>query len=143
LQLPNYSLAKQRAVPNDDSALTILLICIPTTTTSTGLQASNNPHSILNDVTSPQALSATTATMTATMTQVHTIATISQVHARATATMKAKLLKLDECFMHPTKTGAYNATVKSESLLLHAQSGSAITMALNAQNLFLLSVQDN
>ncbi len=41
LQLPNDDHAhhKQIPVPNDDSALTILQICIPTTTTSTGLQA--------------------------------------------------------------------------------------------------------
>jgi hypothetical protein len=82
----------------------------------------------LNDITSPQALSATTATMTATMTQVHAI---------ATAATKVKLFKLDKCFLHPTKTGAYNATIKIESLLLHAQISSAITMALNTQNLLL------
>jgi hypothetical protein len=57
LQLPNDSPAKQRPVPDDDSALTILQICIPTTATSAGLQASNNRQSILNDVTSPQAFS--------------------------------------------------------------------------------------
>jgi hypothetical protein len=45
--------------------------------------------------------------------------------------------------LHPDKTGANNATIKSKSLLLHARIGSAITMALNAQNLLLLSVQDN
>jgi hypothetical protein len=45
--------------------------------------------------------------------------------------------------LHPAKTGANNATMKSESLLLHAQIGSAITMALNAQNLLLLSIQDD
>jgi hypothetical protein len=61
LQLPNVSPAKQHPVSNDDSALIILQICIPMTTTSTGFQASNNRHSILNDVTSPQAFSATTA----------------------------------------------------------------------------------
>jgi hypothetical protein len=61
LQLPNDSLAKLHPVPNDNSALTILQICIPTTTTSTGLQASNNHHPILNDVTSSQAFSATPA----------------------------------------------------------------------------------
>ncbi len=62
---------------------------------------------------------------------------MTQVQATATATMKAELLKLDECFLHPAKTGANNATIKSESLLLHAQIGSAITMALNAQCFFL------
>jgi hypothetical protein len=45
--------------------------------------------------------------------------------------------------LHPLKTGANNATIKSESLLLHAQISSAITTALNAQNLLLLSVQDD
>ncbi len=105
---------------------------IPTTTASTGIQADNDHHSSLNDVTSPQALSATTATMTATMTQVHAIATMTQVHAKATAATKVKLLKLDKC-------SANNATIKSESLLLHAQIGSALTTALNAQNFLLLS----
>jgi hypothetical protein len=116
---------------------------VPIIISSTGIQADNDCHSSLNDVTSPQALSATTATTTGTMTQVHAIATMTQVHAIATATTKAKLLKLDECFLHPEKTGANNSTIKSESLLLHAQIGSAITTALNAQNLLLLSVQDN
>jgi hypothetical protein len=51
LQLPNDSPAKQHPVPNDDSALTILQFCIPMTIISTGLQASYNRHSILNDVT--------------------------------------------------------------------------------------------
>jgi hypothetical protein len=45
--------------------------------------------------------------------------------------------------LHPAKTGANNATIKSESLLLHAQIGSAITTTLNAQNLLLLSVRDD
>jgi hypothetical protein len=72
----------------------------------------------LNDLTSPQAFSALTTTTTATMTQVLAI---------STAISKATI-KLDECFLHPAKTGANNATNKSESLLLHALFGSAITM---------------
>jgi hypothetical protein len=76
-----------------------------------------------------------TATMTATMTQVPSI---------TTANTKAKLLKLDNCFLHPAKASANNATIKSESLLLHALFGSAITTArIHVQNLLLLSVQDN
>jgi hypothetical protein len=154
IQLPNDSPAKQGPVPNDDSALTILQICIPTTTSSTGLQASNNHHSSLNDVTAPQVFSATTATMTTTMTQVPTI---------TTAITKATI-KLVECFLHPAKTGANNTTNKSESPLLHALFGSAITTArihtpslllfyvhddpaimtvLNAQNLLLFYVQND
>jgi hypothetical protein len=62
---------KQLPVPNDDSALTILKICTPTTTISPGLQAYNNHHSSLNDLTAPQAFFVTTAITTATMTQVH------------------------------------------------------------------------
>jgi hypothetical protein len=116
---------------------------VPTITASTGIQAEDDHHSSLNDVTSPQALFATTATISATMTQGYAIATMTQVHAIATATMKAKLLKLDKCFLHPAKTGANNASVKRESLLLHAQIGSAVRAALNTQNLFLLSVQDD
>jgi hypothetical protein len=115
--VPNDSPAKQCPVPNDgpahfdqlpvpneESALTILQICVPMATTSTGLQASNNCHSSLNDFTAPQAFPAMTATM---------IATITQVLAIATAITKATI-KLVECFLHPTKTGANNATNESE-----------------------------
>jgi hypothetical protein len=62
---------------------------VPMTTAPTGIQADDDCHSSLNDVTSPQALSPTTATMTAIVTQVHAIATMTQVHAIATATTKA------------------------------------------------------
>jgi hypothetical protein len=104
---------------------------VPMSTASTGLQAGNDHHSSLNDVTAPQAFSAMTATMTATMTKVPAI---------TTAITKAKLLKLDTCFLHPAKTDANNATIQSESLLLHAQIASAIMTALNTQNLLLLSI---
>ncbi len=133
IQLSNDSPAKQRPVPIDNSALTILLIC-PTTTTSTGLQASNNRHSSLNDITEPQAFPAMTATMTATMTQVPAI---------TTAIIKVTI-KLVECFLHPTKTGANNATNKSESPLLHALFGSAITTArIHTPSLLLFYIHDN
>ncbi len=89
---------------------------------------------------------------------------MTQVLTITTAITKAKLLKLVECFLHPAKTGANNATNKSESLLLHALFGSAITTAriltpsllllyfhdnpaimtaLNAQNLLLFFVQND
>ncbi len=58
------------SVPNDDSASIISQICIPMTTASTGMKADNDCYSSLNDVTTPQAFYATTATITATMTQV-------------------------------------------------------------------------
>ncbi len=136
LQLPNDNPAhfKLLPVPKDDSALSTLQICIPTTTASTGLQADDDRLSSLNDVTAPQAFSTKTAIMTATMTQVLAI---------ATAITKAIQNKLGKCFLHPAKSGANNATIISESLLLHAKIGSAITTALNAQNLLLLSVQDD
>jgi hypothetical protein len=57
------------------------------TTASTGLQADNDCHSSLNDITNPQAFSALTATMTATMTQ---------VHKKTTAITRAIQNKLDE-----------------------------------------------
>jgi hypothetical protein len=79
----------------------------PTTTASPGLQAYNDHHSSLNYVTAPQAFSAMTAIMTVTMTQVPAI---------TTAITNATLLKLDKCLLHPAKTGANNATIKSESL---------------------------
>jgi hypothetical protein len=111
---------KQLPVPYDNSALAILQICITTTTTTTGLQAYDDHHFSLNDVTAPQAFSATTATMTAMMTQVPTT---------TTAITKEALLKLDKCFLHSAKTTAKNSTIKSESLLLHDRFGSAILTA--------------
>jgi hypothetical protein len=108
-------------------------VTTPTTKASTGLQADNHHHSILNDVTSPQAFSALTATLTATTTQVPAITTaITKV-----------TIKLDKCFLHSAKTGANNATIKSGRLLLHAQVGSTIATALNTQIVLLLSVRDN
>jgi hypothetical protein len=106
----------------------------PTTKASTGLQADNDHRSILNDVTSSQAVSAVTATSTAIMTQVPTITTaITKV-----------TIKLDKCFLHLVKTGANNTTNKSESFLLHALFGSAITTArIHTSSLLLLYVHDN
>jgi hypothetical protein len=124
------------SVPNDDSALTILQICVPMTTASTGMKADNGCYSSLNDVTAPQAFSATTATMTATMTQ---------VLAKTTAITKAIQNKLVECFLHPAKSNANNATNKSESPLLHALFGSAILTARihTPRNLLLLFIQND
>ncbi len=135
LPVPNDdSFFKQHSVPHD-GPVHFKQTFVPTTTASTGLQAYNDHHSSLNDVTAPQAYSATTATTNATMIQVPEI---------TTAVTKAKPLKLDVCFLHSVKTGANNATIKSESLLLHAQFGSAIsTTRIHVQNLLLLSVQDN
>jgi hypothetical protein len=116
----------------DDDCHSILNgVIAPTTTVSTGLQANNDCHSILKDVPSPQTFSTLTATRTATLTQVLAITTLI---------MKATQNKLDKSFLYPTKSGVNNATKKSENLLLHIESGSAITTALNAQNLLLLSV---
>ncbi len=118
---------KQLSVLNDNSALTILKICVPTTTTSTGLWAYDDHHYSLNDITAPQAFSATTTIMTATITQVSAI---------TAAITKVTLLRLDKCFLHLAKTSANNATIKSESLLLHARLGSAIiTARIHAQKL--------
>jgi hypothetical protein len=119
LQLTNDSPAKQRPVPNDNSALTILQICVPMTITSTGLQACNNGLSSLNDVTSPQALSATTATTTATMTQVHAIVTMTQVHAIATATTNAKLLMLELQVSCSFQMTALQSSILSQMMILH------------------------
>ncbi len=110
-------------------------ICVSTTTTSTGLQAYNDHHSSFNDVTAPQAFFAITATATVTLTEVPAV---------TAAIIKATLLKLDLSFLHPAKATVKNAAIKSESLLLHAQFGSAITAArIHAQNLLLTSVRDN
>jgi hypothetical protein len=76
-----------------------------TTATSTGLQADNDRHSTLNDITNPQAFSALTATTTATMIQ---------VPAKTTAIMKAIQNTLDECFLHPAKSSTNNATIKNK-----------------------------
>jgi hypothetical protein len=74
LQLPNDSPAKQPPVPHGSPAH-FKQFSVPMTTTSTGLQADNDCHSSLNDITAPQAFPATTATMTATMTQVPAMTT--------------------------------------------------------------------
>jgi hypothetical protein len=79
--LPNDGPAhfEQHPVPNDNSSFKQLSVphngpahfkqtLVPTTTTSTGLQAYNDHHSSLNDITAPQAFSATTAITTTTMT---------------------------------------------------------------------------
>jgi hypothetical protein len=134
---------KQTFVPNDNSSLKQLSIphkgpahfkqtFVPTTTTTTGLQAYDAHHSSLNDITAPQAFSATTAITTAMMTQVPAI---------TAAIAKAIQNKLDQCILHPTNMPANNATLKS--LLVHSQTGSAITMTLNAHNLFLPPIQDD
>jgi hypothetical protein len=81
---------------------------IPATTASTGLQADNDRHSSLNDVTALEAFSAMTATMIAAMTQVPAI----------TTTIMNATIKLVECFLYPTKTGANNAKIHDPSLLL-------------------------
>jgi hypothetical protein len=100
-----------------------------TTTASTGLKADNDRHSTVNDVTNPQAFSTLTATTTATMTQ---------VLAKTTAITKVIML------FASVKTGANNATNKSESLLLHALFGSAITTArIHTPSHLLLYVHDN
>ncbi len=100
--VPNDSPAHfdQLPVPNDDSALTILQICVPMTTASTRLQADNDCHSSLNDVTAPQAFSTMTAIETATMTQVPAI---------TSAITKAIHNKLDVCILHPANMMANNA----------------------------------
>ncbi len=68
---------------------------------------------------------------------------MTKVPAMTTAITKATI-KLIECFLHPAKTGANNATNKSESLLLHALFGSAITTArIHTPSLLLLYVHDN
>jgi hypothetical protein len=104
------------------------------TKASSGLQADNHCHFILNDRTCPQAFSALTARLTAIATQVPTI----------TTTITKVTIKFDECFLNPAKTGANNATNKSESLLLRALFGSAITTArIHTQSLLLLYAHDN
>jgi hypothetical protein len=58
--------------------------------------------------------------------------------------VKAIQNKLDECFLHPAKSSAKNATNKSESLLLHALFSLAImTARIHTPNLSLLYVHDN
>jgi hypothetical protein len=160
LQLPNDSPAKHPPVPNDGLTSTIKQLSVPhngpahfkqlsvpMTTASPGLQADNDCHSSLNDVTAPQAFPATTATMTVTMTQVPTM---------TTAITKATI-KLVKCFLHSAKSAANHATPRNlllffvqndsaimiPSLLLHVQNGSAIMTVLIAQNLLLFFVQNN
>jgi hypothetical protein len=63
---------------------------------------------------------------------------------KTTAITKAIQNKLDECFLHPSRSSANNATNKKEILLLHAHFGSAITTAkIHTPSLLLLYVHDN
>jgi hypothetical protein len=97
--------------------------------------------------TAPQAFSATTATITVIKTP---------VPMTMTATMKAILLKLDNCLLHPAKSAANHATPRNlllffvpndpaimiaSLLLLCNFERSAIMMATHA-NLLLLPVRD-
>ncbi len=113
------------------------------------------PQTSLNYVTTAH-VSATTATMTATMTYVSTT---------RNATTKAPQYQLTQAqhkttstsILHPTITMANYATPRNlllffvqnnpeftlPSLLLYAQIGSAIMTALNAQNLLLPCIQDD
>jgi hypothetical protein len=147
LQLPNdgHVHFEQLCIPTTTASIRIQAdndhhsnlndVTASTTTAFTGLQADNDDHSTLNDVTNPQAFSALTATTTATMTQ---------VLAKTTAITKVIQNKLDECFLHPAKTSASNATNKSESILLHALFGSAITTArIHTPSHLLLYIHDN
>ncbi len=123
------------------------------TSTATGLTS-------LNDVTIAH-VSATTATTTATKTQVLTT---------RTATTNAPIYQLDKCkatrtqhktrspsILHPAKKAANNATPSlllpfnqdnpaitaatyAQNLLLYAQIGSAITTATHVQNLLLFFI---
>jgi hypothetical protein len=68
-----------------------LQICIPTTTTSTGLQAYNDHHSSLIDFTAPQAFS---ATFTSTMTSETMTVTMTLVSATRSATTKMPQFQL-------------------------------------------------
>jgi hypothetical protein len=46
-------------------------------------------------------------------------------------------------FLHPAKSSANNATIKSESLLLQAKIGSVIMTATHEPSLLLLYIHDN
>jgi hypothetical protein len=96
-------------------------------TTSTGLQASNNHHSILNDVTSSQAFSAPTAITKAPQIQLIKNK-LSQTQQKTSTTS----------ILYPVKMTVNNATSPS-LFLLHVKDNSEIM----APSLFLLHVEDN
>jgi hypothetical protein len=94
---------------------------IPTITASTGFQADNDRHSSLKDVTATQAFSATTATMTATMTKVPAITTAitkaPQIQFNKNKLSQTQQKTSTTSILHPFKMTANNATSPSLFLL--------------------------
>jgi hypothetical protein len=117
-------------------------LCIPRTTASTGIQADNDRHSSLNDVTSPQAFSTMTTTMTATMTKVPAMTTaiteVPQIHFNKNKLTRTQQKTTTTSILHPVKMTANNATSPSLFLLCVEDNSEII-----APSLFLLRVKDN
>ena len=135
LQLPNASPAKQRPVPNDNSALTILQICVPTTITSTGLQVSYNRHSNLNDVTETSIWHQpfdNTFSCCPTM-NISNITSVSALNALLTLSNLHAV-----CGMM-----AHTDATPTSILLIHMKDGTVITTANHKPRLFLLPVKEN
>ncbi len=135
LQLPNNSPAKQRPVPNDKSALTILQICIPMTITSTGLQTSYNCHSILNDVTETsiwhQAFD-------------NTLSRQPIMNISNKTSVPALNALLTSSYLHAAGgMMAHTDATPTSLLLFHVKDGTVIMTASNEPSLFLLCVKDN
>jgi hypothetical protein len=122
-------------LPNDDPAHYEQLY-VPTTTPSTGLQASNNHHSSLNDVTAPQAFSTMSATKTVTMTKVPAVTTaitkVPQIQFNKNKLTRTQQKKSTTSILHPVKMMANNAT--SPSLLLFDVKDVSATMAATHAN---------
>jgi hypothetical protein len=135
LQLPVDSPAKQHPVSNNDSALIVLQICIPITTASNGLQADNDHHSILNDVTeTPIWHQAFDNTLSRRL-----IVNVSNI-----TSIPALNVLLTSKYLHPAGgMMAHTDATPTSLLLFHVKDDTVITTATHEPSLLLLYIHDN
>jgi hypothetical protein len=153
LQLPNDSPAKQHLVPHDGPAH-FKQLSVPITTTSTGLQADNDCHSILNDVTETsiwhQAFDYTlfscpimNVSNITSVPALNALLTSSYLHPDSGMTAHIDATPTSLLLFHVKDVPVITATIHDPSLLLPlCRDYSAIMMTTHA-NLLLLSVQDD
>jgi hypothetical protein len=134
LQLPNDSPAKQLPVPHNSPAHFKQLF-VPMTTTSTGLQADNDCHSILNDVTETsirhQAFDNTLSRQP--IMNISNITSVPALNALLTSS-----------YLHPAGgMRAHTDATPTSLLLFYTKDGTVITTATHKPSLFLLCIEDN
>ncbi len=154
LQLPNDSPVKQHPVPHDGPAH-FKQLSFPMTATSTGLQADNDRHSILNDVTETSiwhqafdnTLSHCPIKNVSNITSVpalNGLLTSSYLHPAAsgmTAHIDATPTSL--LLLHVKDVPVITATIHDPSLLLPLYQDNSAIMMTTCANLLLLSVHDD